>query len=107
MLELHVHCRNKVKVIDPHSALSTVFGSRNATFYINKREKISIIFKTGTLKYWKLIINNRGGLGGSHHLDVDLWPGNHNPTFTWDFFGSAGSAPPGLIVKSRPTFFGL
>ena len=103
MLELLVQCRNRARVIDPSSALSSVFGSKWATFYIDK-EKVHIIFKVGTLEYWKLIIDNRGGLGGRHFLYVDYWYGWNRPTLSWDFWGHA---PRGLKIKLRPTFFGL
>lgn len=104
MLELHVQCRNRARVIDPSSALSSVFGSKWATFYINNREKVYIMIKTGTFEHWKLIIDNKVGHGGSHHLYVDCWPGEYRPRLKWDFFGGA---PRGLIVKLRRSFFGL
>lgn len=100
MLELNVQCYNKVKVIDPKSTLSSVFGSKWATFYIDNKQKVSIMFKTGTFEYWKLIIKNNG-LGGRKFLDVDYWTGWSRPTLKWQ------GSNPNLKIKLRPSFFGI
>lgn len=104
-MTLEIFCTG-VKVIDPKSALSSVFGSKHASFSIGKGQKMSILIKTGMLEYWKLKLHNKFGIIGNYMLSVENRGFGSNPALHW-ISANPCNGPRGLRLKFRPSFFGL